>query len=185
MKNKGFTLIELLAVLAILGVIMLIAVPSVSSILSKNKQSTYIEDAKQLISEAKYKFTVDMKIPKPNSGSAILIPLSCVSGSELDKGPENGTYSADYSYVIIQNYNDQFNYYVQIAEGITRQDSTVYVGLKLTSEKTLNDGEGYSVYTSTGDGLQVKNTSASASYKFFSGGSVGGTIYATLPEVCY
>lgn len=53
-NNKGFTLVELLASIAILAIISLIAVPSMLSISDKNKKEVYVNDAKRLISIAKY-----------------------------------------------------------------------------------------------------------------------------------
>ena len=68
MKSRGFTLIELLATLTILGIIMAIAVPNVMSILDKNKRTTYLEDAKKLVTQAEYKFRMSQSIDKPADG---------------------------------------------------------------------------------------------------------------------
>lgn len=147
MKNKGFTLIELLAVLAILGVIMLIAVPSVQSIILKNKQNSYAEDAKQLIAEAEYKLRVDTNMSKPASGNQIVIPLDCVNGSELSKGPEGYDYDPTYTYVVVANEGGVLKYSAQIAE---RKSDGRLLGLSLISKGDLNNGEGPNYYTSDG-----------------------------------
>ncbi len=52
MNKKGFTLIELLATILILSLLMLVAVPNVMSTIDKNKQDTYVEDAKRMITLA-------------------------------------------------------------------------------------------------------------------------------------
>ncbi len=152
MKNKGFTLIELLAVLAILGVIMLIAVPSIQSIILKNKQNSYAEDAKQLIAEAEYKLRVDTSMNKPTSGSKIVIPLSCVNGSELSKGPEGYAYDPDYTYVVVDNIGGTLKYSAQIAERKTKGEGSDQrlMGLSLISKENLNKGEGPNFYTNDG-----------------------------------
>ena len=63
MNKKGFTLIELLATIAILALLMLVAVPNVMSTIDKNKQDTYIEDAKRMITLAEYEVRSDTSIP--------------------------------------------------------------------------------------------------------------------------
>ena len=79
MNNKAFTLVELLATLAILSVIMIIAIPNVIGILEKNKNTTYVEDAKKLVALADYEFTRDDSIKRPKGTTAnecIIIRLS-------------------------------------------------------------------------------------------------------------
>ena len=52
-NNKGFTLVELLAVVVILSVLMAIMVPSVSYIIKKNKEDSYSNLQKSIITAAK------------------------------------------------------------------------------------------------------------------------------------
>ena len=54
-NNKGFTLVELLAVLSVLAVLMLLAVPNVIGVVQRDKNKTYVEDAKKLVTLAEYK----------------------------------------------------------------------------------------------------------------------------------
>ncbi|HOP65839.1 MAG TPA: prepilin-type N-terminal cleavage/methylation domain-containing protein [Bacilli bacterium] len=54
-NKKGFTLIELLVVVAILGVLTVIATTSVLSMLDKNKQKVFAEEAANFINAAKMK----------------------------------------------------------------------------------------------------------------------------------
>ena len=69
-KNSlGFTLIELIATITILGIIMLIAVPNVISVVTKNKNQTYVNDARKFVTLAKYKSLIVIK------SSAILISI--------------------------------------------------------------------------------------------------------------
>ena len=53
MDNRGFTLIEVLAVIVILGVIALITVPTITNVISKNKDDNYENLKKSIVSSAK------------------------------------------------------------------------------------------------------------------------------------
>ena len=89
-KNSlGFTLIELIATITILGIIMLIAVPNVISVVTKNKNQTYVNDARKFVTLAKYKFESDANIMRPTSTNCAVIMLSSVDRSELQSGPED------------------------------------------------------------------------------------------------
>ena len=92
MNRKGFTLIELLATIAILALLMLVAVPNVMSTIDKNKQDTYIEDAKRMITLAEYKVRSDTNIELPTSGNCIVVPLGSLDLTDFTEGPEGGNY---------------------------------------------------------------------------------------------
>jgi type IV pilus assembly protein PilA len=63
MRNiKGFTLIELLAVIVVIGLIMLIAVPNIVGLSTGVRKDQMLDDAKKLISLAKYQVNVDIDI---------------------------------------------------------------------------------------------------------------------------
>ena len=49
MKNKGFTLVELLAVITILGLLAIITIPTVTNMMSKQKEKLYYDQLNQLI----------------------------------------------------------------------------------------------------------------------------------------
>ena len=101
MNRKGFTLIELLATIMILAIIMLVAVPNVMSTIDKNKQSTYVEDARRMITLPEYELRSDTSIPTPTNGNCVVILLRALDLSEFDQGPEGGDYDIDNSYVVI------------------------------------------------------------------------------------
>lgn len=101
-NQKGFTLVELLATLAILSIIMLIAVPNVMSILDKNKRSTYLEDAKKLVTQADYKFRKDQSIAKPENGECVVFRMRSLDVSEIKKGPEGSLYNTEDSFVAVK-----------------------------------------------------------------------------------
>lgn len=130
-KNSlGFTLIELIAAITILGIIMLIAVPNVISVVTKNKNQTYVNDARKFVTLAKYKFESDANIMRPTSTNCAVIMLSSVDRSELQSGPEDGTYetdsnATDQSYVVIKYENSTYVYYVQLIETYSNKNNTV------------------------------------------------------------
>lgn len=130
-KNSlGFTLIELIATITILGIIMLIAVPNVISVVTKNKNQTYVNDARKFVTLAKYKFESDANIMRPTSTNCSVIMLSSVDRSELQSGPEDGTYetdsnATDQSYVVIKYENSTYVYYVQLIETYSNKNNTV------------------------------------------------------------
>ncbi len=134
MKNNGFTLIELLATILILALIMLIAVPNVMSTIDKNKQDTYVEDAKKMITLAEYKIRSDTTIPLPTSGNCIIIPLNSLDLSEFSEGPEGGTYDLDDSYVLVARNGNAYTYYATIVENYNSSKR----GIPLVSRNELN-----------------------------------------------
>lgn len=118
-KQKGFTLVELLAVMVILGIIMVIALPNVTGILSKNRNSTYIEDAKKLATTAEYKLRGSSTgIIKPTNGQCVIMNLAYLDNSEFEEPPYGGEYLKNKSYVVIKKNGAEFEYYVQLLEQI-------------------------------------------------------------------
>ena len=53
LNNKGFTLVEVLAVVIILSILAAIMIPSVNNLIEKNKENTYKDLKKNIISAAK------------------------------------------------------------------------------------------------------------------------------------
>ena len=62
MNKKGFTLIELLSVIVIIALISLIAIPNIVGLQDGIKKDQMLDDAKKLISMAKYKVNTDYDI---------------------------------------------------------------------------------------------------------------------------
>lgn len=116
LNKKGFTLVELLATLTILSIIMMIAVPNVMNILDKNKRTTYLEDAKKLVTLADYKFRKEQTIAKPNTGECVVYRMSSLDVSELKKGPEGSAYNTAESFVAITYSGGKYQYAVRLAE---------------------------------------------------------------------
>lgn len=127
LNKKGFTLVELLAAMVILAAIMVIAVPNVMGILNNSRASTYVEDAKKLLSLAEYKFRSDnTSVARPDKGGhCIVMTLGYLDNSELENAPNNGEYDKEKSFVIIKNAGvaggkNEYVYYVQLVEKLEK-----------------------------------------------------------------
>lgn len=134
MNRKGFTIIELLATILILSLIMLVAVPNVMSVIDRNKQDTYVEDAKRMITLAEYEVRSNTNIKLPTDGNCVVIFLRTLDTSEFTEGPEGGEYDLDKSYVVIGRTGSTYEYASTIIEnydGNTR-------GIPLTTRNDLN-----------------------------------------------
>ncbi len=116
MNNKGFTLIELLATVTLLAILMMIAVPNVIGVVSRNKNKTYIEDSKKLVSLAEYKVRSQSKY-KPSGWTNYCFTLAMLGEDNLDSAPGGGCYDTNLSFVRVTYGNtNQLKYYVQIIE---------------------------------------------------------------------
>ena len=62
MNKKGFTLVELLAVIAIIALISLIAIPNIMGLSDGIKKDQMLDDAKRMISMAKYQVNKSYEI---------------------------------------------------------------------------------------------------------------------------
>ena len=143
MKNKkGFTLIELLAVMVILGLILGVAIPNVIRILNNSRNDTYINDSKNLLSLAEYKYRSGKDIQKPTTMNCVLLSLEYLDNSEFEHAPHGGTYDKKRSYVAIRTVpiddGVQVNYYVTLVEKLA---SGEYQGVQNQSISSLNDKE--------------------------------------------
>lgn len=132
----GFTLIELIATITILGIIMLIAVPNVIGVVTKNKRQTYINDARKMVTLAKYKFDSDATIERPTGDKCVMMKLENLDRSELQEGPEGGQYDPNQSFVLIKydSGSQQYIFYVQLVE---TYDTDKKMGVPLTDYDSL------------------------------------------------
>lgn len=113
--NKGFTLIELLATITLLSILMMIAVPNVIGVVNKNKNKTYIEDAKKLVSLAEYKIRSNPDY-KPTSASYYCFSITFLGSDDFGSPPNGGSYDTSKSYVRVNYSGNKLNYYVQLIE---------------------------------------------------------------------
>lgn len=140
MDNNGFTLIELLATIAVMGVLMAVAFPNIVSMIDKGKGISYVNDARKLVTLAKYKLEGN-SMGRPSSTGCVKYNISMLDMSDLQSGPFDGIYNfsdGNYSFVVVR-YNSSkkvYEYYVQLVEQFTTGGKTYYRGIKYT-ESTL------------------------------------------------
>ena len=119
MRNKsGFTLIELLAVIAIIALISMIAIPNIVGLSDGVRRDNMLDDAKKLISMAKYQVNKDYGIRVSASHRFNFDDLN-VNG-DIKSDPDGGEYDKANSYVLYTNNGSEANYCV-VLKGSQRQ----------------------------------------------------------------
>ena len=102
MKNKnGFTLIELLAVIAIIALISLIAIPNIVGLTDGIRKDNMLDDAKKLISMAKYQVNANYSIRISTGHTWDFDQLNI--NNDIEKDPDGGEYKKDESFVKYTN----------------------------------------------------------------------------------
>ena len=146
-SKKGFTLVELLAVIVILGVLLLIAVPSITKLITKNKEEIFIINAKNYINQAKLlndDFEKDLKIYNINQLTDNLTsPYGGIVSGKVAAVKNAQTKKYDY-YIFMEDTSNN------VIGNITFTGNSV-----LIKESTLNDN--YDVLTKA----QIENSSLS------------------------
>ncbi len=95
MNNKGFSLIELIVAIGILAVLTLVLVPSISSIMQKNKEDSYLN----LIENIKKAASIYVS---DNRYDSSIIPINCsTSATTFDLTLQTLIESGDLSSPII------------------------------------------------------------------------------------
>ena len=157
MNRKGFTLIELLGVIVILSILMLIAIPNISATLERSKRDQYIVDAKKMISLVEYEIRKE-GIDKPKSGDGVLVRLSKLSTSDLEKDADGNSYDTTNSYVVITRKNGYLKYYINLVSTNGSKKS----GISLVDSERLDDDDRYTLVSGTVSTLttnQIKSVS--------------------------
>ena len=108
MKNRrGFTLIELLVVIAILGLISIIAIPNIVGLSTGVKKDQMLDDAKKLISLAKYKVNSNASL-RLSAHTFKMNELN--TNGDLDNDPDGGLYDQNESTVAYSINNNTSEY---------------------------------------------------------------------------
>lgn len=143
-NNKGFTLIELLATITILAVMMLLAIPNVVGVVQRNRNKTYVEDAKKMITLAKYKVKSDLQYKLPINNSKIISLKDLDQSNEVNEAPNGGAYDREHSCVLVKRDEDgKYTYTVEIIENKEKNNNngkiTQQFGAKWTEEDLFKD----------------------------------------------
>ena len=113
MKNKnGFTLIELLAVIAIIALISLIAIPNIVGLSDGIRKDNMLDDAKKLISMAKYQVNKNYGIRVSASHKFYFNELN-ING-DIKSDPDGGEYDKAKSYVRYTNDGSEVSYCIYL-----------------------------------------------------------------------
>lgn len=114
MNNKGFTLIEVLATITVIALFSLIVTPNIYNSVTNAKKDRYIEDAKELVSKAKYRKSMkkyrDLFVEED---SCSIITLKNLGVFKM-KNPDNGYYDSNNSKVKICLENSEYEYYIKL-----------------------------------------------------------------------
>lgn len=176
LNDRAFTMIELIAAITIMALLMLIIIPNIFGIVEKNKKTTYLNDAKQLITMAKNQYEADPTITEPTDSLCLVFRLKDLRKSGLEKGPNGGKYNGTYSYVTINYESGKYIYGVQLLEEYSTRGKSNYRGIAYTKqadlqksniEKNTNSMENYTDLSS----LSVSSSCPNG--LVFSDGSIG------------
>ncbi len=127
MNNKGMMRIKLLAVILIIGLVSFVVIPSLYNYYKNKKNEDYINIALEYINEVKTNISSLSFKQIPLENEALLVKLSSL---DLDKKSPYGTFQDEYSYVIVLNKGNYYDYY------FASTDSANY-GIPLIGEKEL------------------------------------------------
>lgn len=162
MKSKsGFTLVELLVTITILGIISMVAIPNIVGVVKRNKDKTYVEDAKKLVSLAEYKFRSDTSITIPSSG-CVKMTMGYLGDDEFSNAPNGGTYDTVNSYVVIKYESNTYKYYVTVKENVS---GTSKSGVVLTESSKLYNEDEIKNIIKTGTGLTSLDTTCAVNFQ--------------------
>ena len=110
MNKNGFTLIELLAVIAIIALISLVAIPNIVGLSTNVRKDQMLDDAKKLISNAKYLVNKSYDI-RTNPPKTFTFDELNANG-DIKNDPDGGNYDTTRSKVTYSVQNNIAKYCV-------------------------------------------------------------------------
>ena len=140
MNKKGFTLMELLVVIAILGIMSIIAIPNMIGISDDIKKENMIDDAKKLISLAKYQVNIDYSIRKSATVTKYYYANTLDLDGSLKVDPDGGEYDKEHSFVKFIKNEGSVSYCVYLKGSVRR----IGTGILNDSEECISENNLYS-----------------------------------------
>lgn len=164
MKNsKGFTLVELLAAVVILGIMTAFSVPSIMKVITNNRDKTYREDAKKMVTLAESRIRSG-NVVKLAKEECMIITMNGLKSGEFKKAPNGGEYDKNESFVLVKRTLNntksmpQYEYYVYLVE---KYGDNRYRGINL--QQISNDAN---INKTSSDGSDINIENFSNAYVF-------------------
>ena len=140
MNKRGFTLVELLTVIAIIALISLIAIPNIIGLSTGIRKDQMLDDAKKLISMAKYKVSKSYEIRNlKKNGDGCTSGVNCIftfavlnTEGDIKKDPDGGEYDPTASTVKYEIIDKTAKYCVYLVGSIRKVCAV---------EETCQDGD--------------------------------------------
>ena len=108
--KKGFTLIELLSVIIILGIIITITIPTVSNIISNNRNKLYLENERRLLVAGQDYLVENSELLPTVVGNTIKVEVAdLITNNNIDVIPDlkDSSQTCD-GYVLIRKSEDSY-----------------------------------------------------------------------------
>lgn len=128
MNNKGILRVKMLTIIILMGIILFVLIPKTIDYYNNRRKENYIQIATKYINEVKDSINSLEYKQIPLENEALLVKISNLS---LSKKTPYGMLDPNYSYVIVLNCGDYYEYYFACI------DSTSH-GIPMVSEKSLN-----------------------------------------------
>ncbi len=110
MNKKGFTLVELLAVIVLVAILSGIAVPNIISTVNNSKKSTFLMDAKRMVSKAEYLLALNKSDRNDAASNGKIYTFTALNEKgEFQKDADDGDFN-DNTYVKVTKSGSSYVY---------------------------------------------------------------------------